>query len=239
MSITNSETDSTTSHLASDIHLITSEKDLSNTNRISTNSTSESSSQLLSSLSKRRFVSFSLALLANANDPGGSSLGRTMSRPPPFPFPKPNRRGERSNLIRVGGQNFPGNATTRQRELLRQLSVESKANVHSENQQFLKEVVNNILDGLGIGWLRINRVKKLMEDENYRNFVLSRLNINLDKRYSDEDDHIEDVVILLSSLFESLRFFIALFQNLETQSYRFQRHDQYSSSSDSRFGNNL
>jgi len=37
-------------------------------------------------------------------------------------------------------------------------------------------------------------VKKLMEDENYRNFVLSRLNVNLDKKYSDEDDHIEDVV---------------------------------------------
>jgi len=33
-----------------------------------------------------------------------------------------------------------------------------------------------------------------MEDENYRNFVLSRLNVNLDKKYSDEDDHIEDVV---------------------------------------------
>jgi len=37
-------------------------------------------------------------------------------------------------------------------------------------------------------------VKKLMEDENYRNFVLSRLNVNLDKKYSDEEDHIEDVV---------------------------------------------
>ena len=58
--------------------------------------------------------------------------------------------------------------------------------------------MNNIVDGMGIGWLRINRVRKLMEDENYRNFVLSRLNINLDKRYSDEDDHIEDIVCLLN-----------------------------------------
>ena len=72
--------------------------------------------------------------------------------------------------------------------------MESKANSHSENQQFLKEIVGNVLDGQGIGWLKINRVKKLMEDENYRNFVLSRLNTNLDKKYSDEDDHIEDVV---------------------------------------------
>jgi hypothetical protein len=54
--------------------------------------------------------------------------------------------------------------------------------------------VTNVLDGLGIGWLKINRVKKLMEDENYRNFVLSRLNTNLDKKYVDDDDHIEDVV---------------------------------------------
>ena len=78
--------------------------------------------------------------------------------------------------------------------LSRQQSVESKANTHSENQQFLKEIVANVLDGQGIGWLKINRVKKLMEDENYRNFVLSRLNTNLDKKYSDEDDHIDDVV---------------------------------------------
>ena len=85
----------------------------------------------------------------------------------------------------------------RQRDFIRQQSVELKANTHSENQQFLKEIVSNILDGLGIGWLKINRVKKLMEDENYRNFVLSRLNVNLDKKYADEHDHIEDVVGLL------------------------------------------
>jgi hypothetical protein len=82
----------------------------------------------------------------------------------------------------------------RQRDFIRQKSVELKANTHSENQQFLKEIVTNVLDGLGIGWLKINRVKKLMEDENYRNFVLSRLNTNLDKKYVDDDDHIEDVV---------------------------------------------
>ena len=76
----------------------------------------------------------------------------------------------------------------------RKQSVELKATTHSENQQFLKEIVTNVLDGLGIGWLKISRVKKLMEDENYRNFVLSRLNVNLDRKYSDEDDHIEDVV---------------------------------------------
>jgi hypothetical protein len=107
------------------------------------------------------------------------------NRPPPFPFPKQNRKIEKPHLVKHG-------VTTSQ--LPRQQSVESKANTHSENQQFLKEIITNVLDGQGIGWLKINRVKKLMEDENYRNFVLSRLNTNLDKKYSDEDDHIEDVV---------------------------------------------
>lgn len=37
-------------------------------------------------------------------------------------------------------------------------------------------------------------MKKLMEDENYRNFVVSRLNKNLERKLSDEDMHIEDVV---------------------------------------------
>ncbi len=48
-----------------------------------------------------------------------------------------------------------------------------------------------------------------MEDENYRNFVLSRLNTNLDKKYADEDDHIEDVVNKLNQ-HHILRFFCFL-----------------------------
>jgi len=116
-----------------------------------------------------------------------SSLLRA-NRPPPFPFPKQNRKIEKPNLVKHSL------TTSNNSILIRQQSVETKANTHSENQQFLKDIVTNVLDGQGIGWLKINRVKKLMEDENYRNFVLSRLNINLDKKYSDEDDHIEDIV---------------------------------------------
>jgi hypothetical protein len=115
-------------------------------------------------------------------------------RPASFPFPKLNGKSEKTTSSQHAGQNVRMSLVSRQRDIIRQQSVESKANTHSDNQQFLKEIVSNILDGLGIGWLKINRVKKLMEDENYRNFVLSRLNVNLDKRYSDEDDHIEDVV---------------------------------------------
>ena len=40
----------------------------------------------------------------------------------------------------------------------------------------------------------MGRVKKLMEDENYRNFVVSRLNTALEKKLSDESQHLEDVV---------------------------------------------
>ncbi|CAF0729996.1 unnamed protein product [Rotaria sordida] len=109
--------------------------------------------------------------------------------------PKQNHKIENSNSIKYSGRNSNPIIANRQRDFIRQQSVELKANTHSENQLFLKEIVTNVLDGLGIGWLKINRVKKLMEDENYRNFVLGRLNVNLDKKYSDEDDHIEDVKV--------------------------------------------
>lgn len=59
---------------------------------------------------------------------------------------------------------------------------------------FLKDFVANILDGQGVSWLKSGRIKKLMEDENYRNFVLSRLNKQLDKKLGNEDQYIEHVV---------------------------------------------
>ena len=70
--------------------------------------------------------------------------------------------------------------------------------VGSENQQFLKDVITSVLEGQGVGWLKLGRVKKLMEDENYRNFVVSRLNTSMDKKLSDEELHVEDVVSIHS-----------------------------------------
>ena len=64
----------------------------------------------------------------------------------------------------------------------------------SDNQAYLKDVINSVLEGQGVGWLKTSRIKKLMEDENYRNFVVSRLNTALDKKLTDEDVHLEDVV---------------------------------------------
>ena len=66
--------------------------------------------------------------------------------------------------------------------------------VCSQNQQFLKDIVTSVLEGQGVGFWKLGRVKTLMEDENYRNFVVSRLNTTLDRKLSDEDMHLEDVV---------------------------------------------
>lgn len=67
--------------------------------------------------------------------------------------------------------------------------------INNDNQQFLKEVLANVLDGLGVGWLKFNRVRRLMEDENNRNFVLSRLNTSLDNKLLNDEQHIEDVKV--------------------------------------------
>lgn len=55
------------------------------------------------------------------------------------------------------------------------------------------QVVAQVLEGEGVGWLKLNRLKKLMEDESYRNLVLSKLNRTLDKKIGPEDK-VDDVV---------------------------------------------
>jgi hypothetical protein len=57
-------------------------------------------------------------------------------------------------------------------------------------------VLISVLEGQGVGWLKYNRVKRLMEDENYRNFILSRLNTSLDKKLLNDEEHIEDVKVV-------------------------------------------
>lgn len=50
-----------------------------------------------------------------------------------------------------------------------------------------------MLGGEGVGWLKLNRLKKLMEDENYRDLVVTKLNKGLNRKISP-NDHIDDVV---------------------------------------------
>lgn len=64
----------------------------------------------------------------------------------------------------------------------------------SDNQQFLKEVTGVVMKGEGIGWLKLNRLKKLMEDESYRDLVLSQINKNLESRIRP-DDRVSDVQV--------------------------------------------
>lgn len=73
---------------------------------------------------------------------------------------------------------------------------QSVTELNNDNQQFLKEVLQSVLEGQGVGWLKLNRIKRLMEDENYRNFVLSRLNTSLDRKLSNDEQHIEDVKVI-------------------------------------------
>jgi hypothetical protein len=83
-----------------------------------------------------------------------------------------------------------------QQQTAQQSQMQSQASeLNNENQQFLKEVLSGVLEGQGIGWLKANKIKKLMEDENYRNFVLSRLNTSLDKKLQNDEEHIEDVKV--------------------------------------------
>ncbi|KMQ93066.1 map kinase-activating death domain protein [Lasius niger] len=58
----------------------------------------------------------------------------------------------------------------------------------------LFQVVTQVLAGEGVGWLKLNRLKKLMEDENYRDLVVTKLNKGLNRKISP-DDHIDDVPI--------------------------------------------
>ncbi len=73
--------------------------------------------------------------------------------------------------------------------------VEYKSNCrYSENQQFLKEVVQNVLDGQGVGWLNMKKVRRLLENEQLRVFVLSKLNRAIQSEEDARQEIIRDVV---------------------------------------------
>ncbi|XP_043219583.1 MAP kinase-activating death domain protein-like isoform X7 [Amphibalanus amphitrite] len=133
------------------------------------------------------------------------------SRPAPFgPFPK-GRRGmvEKSSLIR-----HSSNQVQRQDSRQAAAVYEQRNTTSTENQVFLKEVISQVLEGEGVGWLKLNRVKKLMEDENYRNLVVSRLNQTLDKKIGP-DDHIDDVCVTRDVWRGMLKLLLAVVSGLE------------------------
>ncbi|XP_064368775.1 MAP kinase-activating death domain protein isoform X9 [Dromaius novaehollandiae] len=74
-------------------------------------------------------------------------------------------------------------------------SPQGRTSNSSENQQFLKEVVHNVLDGQGVGWLNMKRVRRLLESEQLRVFVLSKLNRTIQSEDDARQDIIQDVEI--------------------------------------------
>ncbi|TRY82076.1 hypothetical protein DNTS_006695 [Danionella cerebrum] len=74
-------------------------------------------------------------------------------------------------------------------------SPQGRANNTSENQQFLKEVVQSVLEGQGVGWLNMKKVRRLLENEQLRVFVLSKLNRAVQSEEDAQQEIIRDVEI--------------------------------------------
>lgn len=101
--------------------------------------------------------------------------------------PFPGRKGLAPSLIRHSGPKHT-------QEELQRIQNAERSSSNSENQAFLKDVVQQVLAGEGVGWLKFNRLKKLMEDESYRILVLGKLNKTLDRKIAP-DDHIDDICV--------------------------------------------
>ncbi|XP_008103383.2 MAP kinase-activating death domain protein isoform X27 [Anolis carolinensis] len=133
-----------------------------------------------SSLYKNHSTSFSLSNLALP-----TKAGRDKNTP--FPSLKGNRRAlvdQKSSVIK--------HSPTVKRE---SPSPQGRTGNSSENQQFLKEMVHNVLDGQGIGWFHMKRVRRLLESEQLRVFVLSKLNRTIQSEEDARQDVVQDVEI--------------------------------------------
>ncbi|XP_078404928.1 MAP kinase-activating death domain protein isoform X6 [Cetorhinus maximus] len=133
-----------------------------------------------SNIYKSRGTSFSLSNLALP-----TKAGRDKSTP--FPSLKGNRRAlvdQKSSVIK--------HSPTVKRE---SPSPQGRVNNSSENQQFLKELVHNVLDGQGVGWLNMKKVRRLLENEQLRVFVLSKLNRTIQSEEDARLDILKDVEI--------------------------------------------
>ncbi|XP_065738298.1 MAP kinase-activating death domain protein isoform X37 [Phocoena phocoena] len=74
-------------------------------------------------------------------------------------------------------------------------SPQGRSSNSSENQQFLKEVVHSVLDGQGVGWLNTKKVRRLLESEQLRVFVLSKLSRAAQSEDEAQQDIIPDVEV--------------------------------------------
>lgn len=123
--------------------------------------------------------------------------------------PFPSRKGlvERTPLIRHAAPRQT------QEELQRQQNAE-RSSSNSDNQAYLGDVITQVLAGEGVGWLKLNRLRKLMEDESFRMLVLGKLNRTLDRKIAP-DDHIDDVCVSKPVWKGMLKCLLAVAQGLD------------------------
>ncbi|CDQ89935.1 unnamed protein product, partial [Oncorhynchus mykiss] len=122
-----------------------------------------------SNLYKNHGSSFSLS---NLSVPNKGGLREKAAGAGPFPNLKGGARGPPRALVDQKSSVIKHSPTVKRESP----SPQGRANNTSENQQFLKEVVQSVLDGQGVGWLNMKKVRRLLENEQLRVFVLSKLN---------------------------------------------------------------
>ncbi|XP_033268259.2 MAP kinase-activating death domain protein isoform X43 [Orcinus orca] len=168
--------------LASDSDAESDSRASSPTSTVSNNSTEGFGGimSFASSLYRNHSTSFSLS---NLTLPTKGAREKTT----PFPSLKGNRRAlvdQKSSVIK--------HSPTVKRE---PPSPQGRSSNSSENQQFLKEVVHSVLDGQGVGWLNTKKVRRLLESEQLRVFVLSKLSRTVQSEDEAQQDIIPDVEI--------------------------------------------
>ncbi|KAJ7985745.1 hypothetical protein DPEC_G00343650 [Dallia pectoralis] len=141
-----------------------------------------------SNLYKNHGTSFSLSNLAVPNKGG---LREKAAGAGPFPNLKGGVRGPPRALVDQKSSVIKHSPTVKRESP----SPQGRANNTSENQQFLKEVVQSVLDGQGVGWLNMKKVRRLLENEQLRVFVLSKLNRAVQSEEDARQEVIRDVEI--------------------------------------------
>ncbi|XP_070985681.1 MAP kinase-activating death domain protein-like isoform X17 [Oncorhynchus clarkii lewisi] len=141
-----------------------------------------------SNLYKNHGSSFSLS---NLSVPNKGGLREKATGAGPFPNLKGGARGPPRALVDQKSSVIKHSPTVKRESP----SPQGRANNTSENQQFLKEVVQSVLEGQGVGWLNMKKVRRLLENEQLRVFVLSKLNRAVQSEEDVRQEVIRDVEI--------------------------------------------